>query len=76
MIERGISPRSLIQATPNSTMRYPALIRIIWVRLKLIGISLALQDEGDDDQDQPEQVGRYQAPVGSIHQSMMAGENR
>ncbi len=51
MIERGINPRSLIQATPNNTIRYAALIRIIWVRLKLIGISLALQDEGDDDQD-------------------------
>src|SRR5689334_4520103 len=56
MIARGIMPRSLIQATPNSTARYAALIRIIWVRLKLIGIFLALQDEGHDDQNQPEQI--------------------
>src|SRR5471030_1201013 len=57
MIQRGIHPRSLTHATLNSTSRYAALTRIIWVRLKLIGISLALQDKGHDNQDQPQQIG-------------------
>src|ERR1700739_1321440 len=57
MIERGITARSLVQGTTTRASRYAALISSIWVRLKLIGIFLALQDEGHDDQNQPEQIG-------------------
>src|SRR5690606_14306076 len=64
MIQRGISPRSLTQATPNSSSRYAALIRIRWLRLKLVGIALALKNEGHHDENQPQQVGAIPGTVG------------